>query len=130
MENEVVKFEDVGSLLKDRVRQVIATSIPDEQIEKLVKDQIGQYFNKPAKRNHYDPEPTSPFEVLLKNIVSSHIEKIAKELILQSINKKLCDDTYLEKMIVEITPSVMQSVFASMISFSINNLKNNIHQQY
>ena len=70
----IEKPENLGDMLRDKVRQVMVESIPDATIEAMVQKEWDAFFIVPKSTGHYR-NPKSPFEQMVSGIVQAKIEE-------------------------------------------------------
>lgn len=112
---------NIADLVRDKVRQTILDSIPDEQIDKLIMSEWEKFFNPPTG---YSSDKRSQFERLVHAEIEAKIKERTKEWIAEKVDKAFDtwnkDESY-HKMIKEMVPSVTEGYMM--------NLAGNVAQQ-
>lgn len=112
MSDEIKKFnaEDAMNNIRERIKISFLELLPDEEIDRLVQQEIDNFFNKPIKgrvikveiNNYYNStnstiksitinptEPESLFQSLVYDILYLKVSGIIQEVIQEEVNKVL-----------------------------------------
>lgn len=75
----VVNTTTLADTIRDQVRKTIAATIPDEQINGLIKTEYDNFFRAGEKRYHSDPTPISPFQALIAKEMDAFLSEKIRE---------------------------------------------------
>lgn len=126
---------DVASLadtIRDKVRSTIAATIPDEQINGLIKKEYDSFFARPERRYTSDPEPISPFAAMIKAEIDKLLRTKISEEVNKEINRFFSQDVYsttgkrvLETLVKEYAPSALEGMAEALVQSSIQRISQN-----
>jgi hypothetical protein len=124
----IEKPENLGDMLRDKVRQVMVESIPDETINAMVQKEWDSFFVVPPKSNHYNARaPKSKFETMISGIVQAKIEENMGGFIDKQLEKvadrtgQYADPWVLKPEVVEaLVPMVFEGWMKQRLSESLH----------
>ena len=77
---------NLADQIRDKVRTTILNSIPDEQVDKLIKKEWEAFFEIPTNRNSWDSSPKeSPFTSMVKLEIKAVLENKLKEKVQEKL---------------------------------------------
>lgn len=131
MQNQITPFsaKDLASNMSDKIRQVVAQSIPEDAITQLIQNEIDGYFKQTS--GHYGKTEDSQFTKLIRELVSKELsEKIKGEFdtLLQGYWINMGKPVFNEKMkqvVTELAPAFMENYFQSMVGSMIQSMQYN-----
>ena len=124
MSNQSVATFDVTTHLRDRVREVLVASIPDEQMDAMIRKEINAFFEK--SRNH-NGAYSSPFAVLVEGMLHELVKKKVAVWLdtnfervwdSEGQNEKLIGDT-----VAQLIPIVQQKYISDMVSKILGEIR-------
>lgn len=134
-------FEDV---VRGKVKQVLFDSMPDEQIDKLIKKEMESYFDGP--KDHWgrtDSEKPSPFKRLvfeemlacLKPRLNLAIEKFLSQNQEQSgtspdVTGLTWEYKFTEDFVKALAPAAMHSVTQAIIQNALTSFRSALQRGY
>jgi len=74
-----VNTTTLADTIRDQVRKTIASTIPDEQINLLIKAEFDNFFRVPERRYSNDPQPVSQFQALIAKFMDELLREKIKE---------------------------------------------------
>jgi len=122
MSNEIAKF-DITDHIRNRVREVIVSSVPDEEMDRMVRAEFDRFF---VGRKEYNREIPSAFSgmvfEMLKELLGKRVEAwIARE------TERVFDEDGTERLVGEavakIAPRVQEAFMADITARAIAALK-------
>lgn len=122
MANEIQKF-DVTEHIRQKVREVLIASIPDEQMNAMIKAEYHLFFTP----NNYGDSP-------FRKIVHDVLEKAIKEKMIAWIDTNFqsqWDEATQSQILVgeavaAIAPIVQKAMIAEITQLSLNELRNRL----
>ncbi len=123
----------LADTIRDKVRSTIAASIPDDQINGLIKNEYDNFFKTPDRRYHNDPEPMSPFKAAIK----AELDKLLKEKIQEAVQAEVArftsvntwdaaGKTVVESIVKEYAPAAIQGMAQAIVTSTLQNMQRNV----
>lgn len=126
MANEITQM-NVADLVRDRVRQTMMESIPDDQIDKLIMAEWDKFFTPPSG---YASDKRSQFERLVQTEIETKIKEMAKDLIAKKVEPIFnqwaiggeAEESY-DKMVRKMVPAVSEGYMMGLAQQVANNIQ-------
>lgn len=83
-ELQTVNVATLADTIRDQVRKTIAATIPDEQINALIKTEFDGFFKAGERRYSSDPTPISQFQA----VIAKEMDTFLSEKIRESVRKE------------------------------------------
>ena len=135
METNLEKF-DPSTLMqgvKDRIKATFVSLIPDEQWDKMVKNEVDDYFKPKQIGYSSDRKMASDFQILVRNIIENEATKKLKEYLtspdfitMWAENGIPIASGQVKQMCIENSGQILANfyagIFQNMLSMVANNL--------
>jgi len=128
-QNEIAAPVNLAEMVRDKVRQTLFASIPDTEIDRLVKKEWDEMFRTPEKRNQWDAkeQPKSQFAVMVSREVDAYLQEKVKESVKQEISK--CNlhwgdqgHAFVSEFVKLYAPSALEGLAARMAAKSVADM--------
>lgn len=91
MSSELAQPLSMGEIVRNKVRETLFNSIPDEEIDKLIKKEYESFFEDVLVRN-YSGQVTGTSPSLFKTLVHAELKLQLKPIISEMLKKTLSED--------------------------------------
>lgn len=126
--NEISKPQNFEEIVRDRVRKVIFDSVPDEQIDNLIKAQYDKLFvgERPTYGNTTNP---STFERMVEGVLMAKIKDKVATFVEAQISGEWNDDIG-ARVVGEVARKFatvsLESLASRLVSESLQNFRNSL----
>ena len=123
----------MDQILKDRVRKVLFDTVPDEQIEALIKGAWDDFFKpQPLRHAHGGIRPDRPWPSRFEKLVAAEIEMQLKPHIREAVQKTLADiqdegPAYTTVVINTLLPGLQESILNSFAQSVLSHVQSQLH---
>ena len=130
MTDAIAKPQDFESIVRDKIRKVLFDSIPDEQIDTLIKAQYAKLFEK--SRDRYDNVQDSEFNRMVNTEIQKTMTIQIKETVERCFKEQWTQelsDRILEDVVKKFATSAIAGLAQDLVAMSLNNFRNQLTQR-
>lgn len=129
-EIQTINPTTLADTIRDQVRKTIAATIPDEQINVLIKAEFDNYFKTPEKRYSNDPQPVSQFvgviakemDVLMREKITAALRTEIERYTVHTWNTE--GKKIVEQFVKEYAPHAIAGISESIVRGALQQLQN------
>lgn len=138
---EVEKFnpQDLMQGVKDKIKATFVSLIPDDQWEQMVETEVNKFFkvrqDSYISNNNHD-KYHSDFGDLVKQILNEETKEKVREILQGDKYKSDWKDgrtvasKHLDQLIKKAMPDMFMTIMTNTVSNTIQQMQNNVPQQY
>ena len=127
MASEIVEF-DITSHIRSRVREVIISSVPDGQVDAMIRSEIQAFFKD--KEDRYGKVTNSPFKEIVREEIRALITAEVKGWLDENFKTEWDSVTQSQvmtgEMVKGLIPVIQQKMVSDMIGQALYSFKSQI----
>lgn len=125
MNSQSVAPFDVTEHLRQRVREVFIASIPDEQLDQMIRKEMGEFFQ--SSQNGYGQKLPSKFSALIGEMLQDLLKQKLTQWFSDNFEQVYDDKTNQTRIIgetvAELIPIVQQKMMKDLVERTLGELR-------
>ena len=115
----------IGDILRTRVRDAIASAIPDEQMDEFIRREIESFTRPIPARDHWAPATPSPLAQLNRAELAEQFKPAIKAKVAATLGEWASGDSdkAVAEMAKQMAPTVLTELMTGIVEHSLRALR-------